>query len=150
MPEKIRQFFVQVFVEGDSDPSRRIAAEDWKNTLWEYRDQLVRCEKGHEYFKHNAVCPVCAMNERQQRFMNINRLKVKPPVVSSSSNPGRGGNGNNPLIGSGTGENQGNGAVFKTKKKPSRSIAEVISACVLAIYVFILLIACVLISSGMV
>ena len=166
LPEKIRQFFVQVFVEGNSDPSRRIAAEDWKNTLWEYRDKLVRCEKGHEYFKHNAVCPVCVMNERQKRFMNINRLKVKPPVVSSSSNPGRSGNGNNPStisgngnnpsIGSGKGRSQTNDNYgqawtgFKQKKKPSMSIAVVISACVLAIYVFILLIACVLISSGMV
>lgn len=144
LPERIRQLFIQVFVEGNREPSRRIPAETWKNELWAYRNQFVRCEKGHEYFAHNAVCPICAIEERAQRFserlagMNssdMSEKEVEPdPVGSTNSRQVGYGNGSTTVSGGGsrTGGYGQPRESFETKKEDkSWSIAEIVT-CVVA------------------
>ena len=154
LPERIRQLFIQVFVEGNREPSRRIPAETWKNELWAYRNQFVRCEKGHEYFAHNAVCPICAIEERAQNFLagmvdsSDMPKKVEPKPVGST-NPGQGSNGNVLTtvsgIGSGMGSYSQSWKSFETKKKnTSMNISDIIGCIAGCIVGFILIIVIVL------
>lgn len=153
LPERIRQLFIQVFAEGNQDPSRRIPAEIWKNELWAYRNQFVCCEKGHEYFAHNAVCPICAIEERAQSFLAglagmdssdmSEKAEADPADSTFSTNPGQGSNGNVSVtvsgIGSGMGSYSQSWKSFETKKKnTSMNISDIIGCIAGCIVVFLL------------
>lgn len=148
LPERIRQLFIQVFVEGNREPSRRIPAETWKNELWAYRNQFVRCEKGHEYFAHNAVCPICAIEERAQNFLAgmVDRSdmpkKVEPKPVGST-NPRQVGYGKGSTTVSGGGSGTGGYGQprkrYETKnEKKSTHDADIIG-CVAAFVIIVLI-----------
>jgi DNA-binding helix-hairpin-helix protein with protein kinase domain len=57
----IRDLFLQCFIEGHTNPSRRPGAQDWQRALLEMEKQLVCCPVNlqHHYGSHLVACPWC-------------------------------------------------------------------------------------------
>ena len=78
LPESLQRLFVQTFVEGYQNPSRRVGTEKWIQTLLELRGSEVQCRTNyrHYYFGNNAKCPLCTIEERMESI--IVRPKPEP------------------------------------------------------------------------
>ncbi len=74
LPKNLRALFVRTFVDGYSDPSMRVKAEEWIDALFDVKNNISSCEsKGHYYFDHAAQCPICGIEEKIAILMSGGR-----------------------------------------------------------------------------
>lgn len=88
LPEKVQGLFVRTFVEGYTDPERRVDAQEWIDALTPLlHNEIVPClqNKAHSYFRHNSSCPMCRAEERMRKGIGIN--------IDSSESTESGGEG---------------------------------------------------------
>ncbi len=66
LPPEIRRLFLQSFLVGYTDPTRRPTAETWARALGRAERNLVHCpqERSHWYSNHLQRCPFCAMKPK--------------------------------------------------------------------------------------
>lgn len=58
---RIQHLFIQTFVQGHNDPSKRTDAREWYTTLTETENMLKQCsyKRQHWYSSNLAICPWC-------------------------------------------------------------------------------------------
>jgi len=82
LPNDIIQLFGRAFVMSHFNPIYRPSAEEWCNSLEKLRNELVKCEYNHYYYKHASECPWCKLPEelekrrREQRRIELERLRI--------------------------------------------------------------------------
>ena len=88
LPESLRRLFIQTFVDGYQNPTKRVGTEEWIQTLLGLRDSIVECGKNkqHYYFGYNAECPLCAVEKRiEGAFYYSNKENEKRPKDTFSN-----------------------------------------------------------------
>ena len=111
----IQYLFKKTFEGGVKDPQNRATAEEWKDALIEYKDQLTQCKRNpaHYYYVNNSKCPYCeAYNKYQQSISGVtqtygtgssgnsqvsfsNPINVPPTTQTSNYNAYQGGHQKN-------------------------------------------------------
>lgn len=66
LPKNIRDLFVQAFVDGHNDKTKRPTAVEWYKALSEMQDKLKMCKtnKSHMYAHHLRKCPWCELQKK--------------------------------------------------------------------------------------
>ena len=79
LPVKLQHLFVRTFVEGYTDPSKRVDTQEWIEGLISLGSELIQCNnKSHYFFSHNKECPFCNINQRIVEIMGGGRKT--PPM----------------------------------------------------------------------
>ena len=65
-PYMLRNFQL-AFVEGNQNPSKRPTANEWKQALQRFRNELQQCKKDSFHYYWNGIhnCPYCEADQRQ-------------------------------------------------------------------------------------
>lgn len=66
LPPQIRDLFVRTFVEGYTDPQKRVSAMEWMNALRPLLNSIVECaaDTSHFYFNVSEKCPLCKVERK--------------------------------------------------------------------------------------
>lgn len=66
LPDEIRTMFVRTFVDGYSEPLKRVTASEWSQALRKLTGRVRQCSKvvSEYYFDHVSECPLCKVRER--------------------------------------------------------------------------------------
>lgn len=67
----IQYLFKKTFEGGVKNPQNRATAEEWKDALIEYKDQLTKCKNNpmHYYYVSNSKCPYCEADQKYQQSL---------------------------------------------------------------------------------
>ena len=90
MPPDIQYLFKKTFLSGAKDPAQRATADEWKQALVEYKEELVQCTKNsaHFYYRSNSTCPYCNANSKYQESLQAAAIPSKSRQSQMSfSNP---------------------------------------------------------------
>ena len=63
LPKRIRELFIQAFVDGHNDKTKRPTAVEWYKALSDMQNELKTCkkDKSHMYAHHLRKCPWCEL-----------------------------------------------------------------------------------------
>lgn len=66
LPDEIRTMFVRTFVDGYSEPLKRVTASEWSQALRKLTGRVRQCSKvvSEYYFDHVSECPLCKIRDR--------------------------------------------------------------------------------------
>ena len=66
LPDEIQTMFVRTFVDGYSEPLRRVTASEWEQALLQLAGRVQQCSKvaSEYYFDHVPECPLCKVRDR--------------------------------------------------------------------------------------
>ena len=83
LPPKIQEYFIRTFVDGHTDPSKRVDTLEWYDALSTMLDELQVCKENqyHMYAAHLDYCPWCKL----EKILNIYIAKPKPVKTQMKS-----------------------------------------------------------------
>lgn len=66
MPDQIKKMFIRTFVDGYSEPSKRVTALEWQQALSSLSGNIKMCTvvTNHYYFDHTSDCPLCKVDRK--------------------------------------------------------------------------------------
>lgn len=65
LPDEVRAMFIRTFVDGYTEPAKRVTASEWQQVLYQLSGRIRQCSKvvGDYYFDHVLECPFCKVRE---------------------------------------------------------------------------------------
>ena len=72
LPSNVQDLFNKTFIDGSKNPEKRASADEWREALIEYHDNLKQCSnnKIHYYYKRNTKCPFCEADNRYKKSLS--------------------------------------------------------------------------------
>lgn len=157
-PRDIQNLFTRAFIDGEQDPLFRPTADEWRNALIDYKNEIKVCSEDnyHYYYKMSPTCPYCEAEKKYieniyltQGQMPFSRKKNKPNYSNNNFSNGSHSGGNNAYSCSSQNNNNAarnnaysnvNFSSYTTKVKPKKSknypLMIVIGAVVLLLIMF--------------
>ncbi|MCR5625005.1 MAG: hypothetical protein K6G11_07165 [Lachnospiraceae bacterium] len=81
LPLNIRKLFIRTFIEGYSEPKKRVSIDEWITALYGIVNSISRCNYNsrHYYFSHNNQCPLCEIDKNINSFFEKNDFGSSVP-----------------------------------------------------------------------
>ena len=90
-PTTTIELFKQTFIDGHSNPSKRVGAKEWFEELNMLSRNTVTCslDPSHVYYRGKNVCPWCEVERKivKNTFSNIKTMGSQPTSTSVLSKP---------------------------------------------------------------